>query len=96
MGNDFFSRVKRVNKSKEDAGKPLRPGAYMLAGKEISCAHCGEGTFIEGNAQVNTTLSSALLGIDYKKVYTLICSECGYLHWMMQPPHRMLDEDLFS
>ncbi|MFQ5569151.1 MAG: hypothetical protein ACE5G0_05720 [Rhodothermales bacterium] len=88
MSNDFFSRLSRVNKSKQDAGKPLTPGAYILAGKKIVCPHCEHDVFIEGSAQVNTTVTSALLGVDYKKVYTLICIECGYLQWMMQPPHR--------
>lgn len=91
MAEDFFSRLKRVNKSKEDAGRPMTPGAYMLAGKEVTCQHCETNQFIEGSAQVNTTVKSALLGIDYKKVHTLICTECGYLHWMMMEPHRMLD-----
>ena len=96
MPEDFFSRLKRVNKSKEDAGKPLTPGSYRLAGKEIACTHCHGGQFVEGTAQVNTTVKSALLGLDYKKVYTLICSECGWLHWMMMEPHRMLDDSLFG
>ena len=96
MGNDFFSRLSRVNKSRQDAGKPLTPGPYTLAGKQILCPHCEHEAFIEGSAQLNTTVTSALLGIDYKKVYTLICAECGYLQWMMQPPHRLLDDSLFS
>ena len=91
-----FRRYKRVKKSEQDSGKPLTPGAYMLAGKKIHCPHCEAAEFIEGSAQVNTTITSALLGVDYKKVYTLICTECGYLQWAMQPPKRMLDESLFS
>ena len=90
MGNDFFSRLSRVNKSKQDAGKPLTPGSYQLAGKKIRCPHCEEDEFIEGSAQVNTTVSSALLGLDYKKVHTLICTQCGYLQWMMHEPHRRM------
>lgn len=96
MGQDFFSRLRRHNKSKEDVGKPLNPAKYMLAGLEVTCTHCKNNKFIEGTAQVNTTVKSAMLGLDYKKVYTLICSECGFLHWMMQEPHRMLDESIFD
>jgi predicted nucleic-acid-binding Zn-ribbon protein len=96
MGDDLFSRFKRVNKSREDAGRPLNPGPYLLAGKQITCLHCGEKHFIEGSAQVNTSVKSALLGLDYKKVYTLICTECGYLQWMMMEPHRMMDDSLFT
>lgn len=96
MAKDFMSRLARVNKSKENDGKPLTPGAYQLAGKQLACPHCEQTEFIQGSAQVNTTVSSALLGLDYKKVYTLICTQCGYLQWMMQEPHRMLDESLFS
>ncbi len=95
MAEDFFSRLKRVNKSKEDAGRPMTPGSYMLAGKQVVCQHCEANQFIEGSAQVNTTVKSALLGLDYKKVHTLICTECGYLQWMMMEPHRMLDESIF-
>ena len=93
--SDFMSRLKRLNKSEEDAGRPLTPGAYLLAGKPIVCPHCAGTEFIEGSAQVNTTVKSALLGLDYRKVHTLICTECGYLQWMMQSPHR-IREDLFS
>lgn len=96
MAEDFFSRYRRLKKSKQDAGKPLTPGPYMLAGKPLTCVHCEHTSFIEGTAQVNTTVKSALLGLDYKKVYTLICSQCGYLQWMMQEPNRMLDDSLFS
>ena len=96
MPQDFFSRLRRLNKSKEDVGKPLRPAKYMLAGIEISCTHCQNNRFIEGVAQLNTTVKSAMLGLDYKKVYTLICSECGFLQWTMQEPHRMLDESIFD
>lgn len=96
MPEDFFSRYKRLKKSQQDAGKPLTPGPYMLAGKQIVCTHCENARFVEGTAQVNTTIKSALLGLDYKKVYTLICSGCGYLQWMMQEPHRMLDDSLFE
>ncbi len=92
MGNDFFSRFNRQNKSRQDAGKPLTPGRYMLAGRGLACPHCAGETFIEGSAQVNTTVTSALLGLDYKKVYTLICTECGYLQWLMQPPHRTFED----
>ena len=63
---------------------------------DVGVAGCEGGEFIKGSAQVNTTIASALLGVDYKKVYTLICTECGYLQWSMQPPKRMLDESLFS
>jgi predicted nucleic-acid-binding Zn-ribbon protein len=91
-----MSRLSRVNKSKENDGKPLTPGSYQLAGKRLCCPHCEEKEFIQGSAQVNTTVSSALLGLDYKKVYTLICTQCGYLQWMMQEPLRMLDDSLFS
>lgn len=87
----LHSKYKRLKKSKQDSGKPLTPGQYMLAGKQIVCPHCESTRLIEGEAQVNTTIKSALLGMDYKKVYTLICSECGYLQWMMNEPHRMLD-----
>lgn len=91
-----FKRFKRVKKSEQDAGKPMTPGGYMLAGKEITCPHCSKAEFIEGSAQVNTTVSSALLGVDYKKVYTLICTECGYLQWAMQPPKRLPSDSYFS
>lgn len=67
----------------------------MLAGKKIVCPHCEQDEFIEGSAQVNTTITSALLGVDYKKVYTLICTQCGYLQWTVQPPKRMMDDSLF-
>jgi predicted nucleic-acid-binding Zn-ribbon protein len=90
-----FNRLKRLKKSEQDVGRPLTPGAYMLAGKKITCPHCEADAFIEGSAQVNTTITSSLLGIDYKKVYTLICTECGYLQWTMQPPKRLLDDSLF-
>ena len=93
MPDDFFSRYRRLKKSQQDAGSPLTPGSYMLAGKQLCCLHCESTTFIEGKAQVNTTVKSALLGLDYKKVHTLICTECGYLQWMMQEPMRM-PEDL--
>ena len=95
MANDFFSRRKRLKRSEEDAGKPMTPGRYMLAGKGIVCPHCENTEFIEGSAQLNTTVTSALLGVDYRKVHTLICTECGYLQWSVQPPKRIRDDSLF-
>lgn len=91
-----FKRYKRVKKSEQDAGRPLTPGAYLLAGHQIVCPHCAATEFNEGSAQVNTTITSALLGVDYRKVYTLICIECGYLQWMVQPPKRLWDDGLRS
>lgn len=92
MGNDFLSRFNRVKKSEQEDGRPFTPGSYQLAGIPIACPHCQHDSFIEGSAQVNTTVKSALLGLDYKKVHTLICTECGYLQWMMQPPRRTRGE----
>jgi len=92
MGKDLRSRFGRVKQSKKDAGKPVTPGCYELAGVKIVCSHCGKDEFNESEAQLNPTMTSALLGVDYKKVYTLICTECGFLQWMIQPPHRQLDE----
>ena len=90
-----FRRFKRVKKAEQDAGLPMTPGAYMLAGKKIGCPHCENDEFIQGSAQLNTTVTSAMLGVDYRKVHTLICTECGYLQWTMQPPKRIRDESLF-
>ncbi len=95
MANDFFSRRKRLKKSEQDAGLPMTPGAYMLAGKKIGCPHCENDEFIQGSAQLNTSVSSAMLGVDYRKVHTLICTECGFLQWTMQPPKRIREDSLF-
>ncbi len=83
-----FDRYRKTKRSERQAGRPLHPGSYMLAGITLHCTHCDAAEFVEGSAQLNTSTTSALLGVDFKTVFTLLCTGCGLVQWMTQPPKR--------
>ncbi|MGN0078463.1 MAG: DNA-binding protein [Coriobacteriales bacterium] len=55
---------------------------YEVAGKIISCSHCGNTLFTQGEAQLNT-MGMTLLDLDFlnKSADIFICSNCGHIEW---------------
>jgi predicted nucleic-acid-binding Zn-ribbon protein len=58
------------------------PSEYMVAGRPVKCAHCGERKFAEGSALLNTRARSAF-NVDWAdpSATILICAECGRIEW---------------
>ncbi len=80
-------------KSIKDAfreGAEGTPPRFEIEGKEVKCPHCGNTTFAEGSAQLNTA-GMTFVGLDWanKSAWTLMCTECGHIEWFGQQPSRV-------
>ena len=77
----FWNAVKQGAKA---ASKASGPGEFEVAGKPVTCSHCGGTTFIEGQAQLNTA-GMTLMGLDWANTSasTLVCCECGCVRWFL-------------
>lgn len=66
------------------------PQRFALEGKTIRCPHCGNDTFAEGRAQLNTA-GMTFFNLDWanRSAVTLACAECGRIEWFMQEPERV-------
>lgn len=69
-------------------GAPLvasEDGHYDVAGKRISCSHCGSEKFNQNQVLLNTWLFS-LLRVDWldDSATVLTCQRCGKLSWFSQ------------
>ena len=66
------------------------PSAYDVGGKKVTCPHCGNQTFAEGSAQLQTA-GMTFVGLEWSEhpAYTLLCSKCGRIEWFMQAPVRL-------
>lgn len=62
--------------------------SFAIAGKVVSCPHCGGGEFEEGRALLNT-LGLTFLGLDWanREAYLLICETCGHIDWFLKEPN---------
>ena len=63
---------------------------YVVAGKRVSCAHCGHDHFVEGRAQLNTA-GMSFLNLDWanRSAATLACTSCGRIEWFLSDPEEV-------
>ena len=57
---------------------------YEIAGKTVTCSHCGSTDFDEREGKVNTT-GLTLLDLDWanRSALVLVCKRCGHLEWFL-------------
>ncbi len=84
----FGVMIARALAPKPSPGTPLvasEAGHYEVAGKRISCSHCGGVEFNSNQILLNTWLLS-LLRIDWldSSATVLTCEKCGKLTWFGQ------------
>jgi hypothetical protein len=86
MGN-FFQALQRGFKA---MAKANGPGKFEIEGKPVRCHHCGNETFAEGEALLNT-VGMTFFGLDWanKTASTLMCAACGRIEWFGQKPSRV-------
>ena len=65
-------------------------GRYSAGGQEIACPHCGQQSFEEGSAQLNTA-GLTFLNLDWlnKSATILICTNCSRIQWFAKPPQQL-------
>ena len=82
----IWEGIKRASKAL--AGD--RPGKYAAGGRTIECEHCEQNRFIRGSAQLNTA-GMSFLGLDWanQSAATLMCNNCGRIHWYGVEPNRI-------
>lgn len=58
--------------------------SYEVAGKPVTCSHCGGEAFDERSAQLNTA-GASFLGLDWANTSArvLVCHTCGHLEWFL-------------
>jgi hypothetical protein len=80
----FFEALKASVKGFTDGPEP---GQYVVAGRPVRCAHCGEKHFVDSAALLNTRMRSAF-NIDWTdpQAFLLICAECGRIEWFASEP----------
>ena len=63
---------------------------YSVAGKQVTCLHCGGEDFDHSCALLNTT-GFTLLGLDWanRAADLLICTTCGEIRWFLDKPERI-------
>ena len=72
----FFSEFSKAVKGDETGDR------YMVAGKGVTCPHCGGTRFIEGSALLDSR-GSSLFGVEWAgdSAVTLTCTSCGHVDW---------------
>ncbi len=57
-----------------------------LAGKLLTCAHCGEKRFWTRHAQLNTAVLS-FFDLDFlnRTADVYVCDRCGHVEWFLPP-----------
>lgn len=62
---------------------------YRAAGKSICCPHCEGRSFLRSKAQLNTA-SLTFFKLDWldPSATTLLCVQCGQLHWFGREPEE--------
>lgn len=57
----------------------------IAAGKPLKCLVCGNDTFFERKAQLNTR-ALTFFNLDWanKTADCLVCESCGYIHWFLR------------
>lgn len=58
--------------------------SYEVAGRTVTCSHCGGQVFEKGDAQLNTA-GATTLGIDWlnRSATVFSCKGCGHLEWFL-------------
>lgn len=72
----FFSEFSKVLNG-DDAGE-----RYTVAGRPVTCPHCGGTRFFESAALLDGRASS-LFGVEWAggSAVTLTCATCGHVDW---------------
>jgi predicted nucleic-acid-binding Zn-ribbon protein len=73
-------------KSFNDALNGSDDNTFVIAGRQLLCSHCGNNTFQQGNAQLNTA-GLTFLNLDWanRSAITFICENCGHIEWFLEP-----------
>lgn len=60
------------------------PGPYEVAGRTVTCPHCGGETFDERSALLNTA-GLTFLDLDWanRQAVLLVCAACGRIQWFL-------------
>ena len=59
--------------------------SYEVAGRQVTCSHCGGTEFEESHAQPNTA-GLTFLDLDWanRSATIYICKHCGHIEWFLQ------------
>ncbi len=81
--------IRKVTDAFKQAAKAFGPGKYETGGKGIICPHCGNDTFAEGHAQLNTALMT-FFKLDWldETATVLVCTNCSQIQWFGKMPAR--------
>ena len=85
--SNFFHAAKR---SFQSMGEQPSGERYSVAGKSVTCAHCGRDLFIEGRALLNTA-GMSFMNLDWanRSAATLACTNCGRIEWFLADPDEI-------
>lgn len=63
---------------------------YEVAGREVTCSHCGGSDFDESEAQLNTA-GLTFFNLDWanRTAAVLVCRQCGHLEWFLGDVERV-------
>jgi len=83
----FFKAVKTAVHAMGEAPSGER---YTVAGKGVTCAHCGADHFVEGKAQLNTA-GMTFMNLDWadRSAAILTCTSCGRIEWFLADPEEV-------
>ena len=72
----FFSEFAKAARGGEAGDR------YLVAGREVTCPHCGGTRFFEGDALLDSR-GASFVGLDWasKGAVTLTCCACGHVAW---------------
>ena len=86
--------VKSAKAGAKAVAEALRPGVYYVAGKKISCAHCGKKSFTEQTVLLSTR-GLTFFKLDWlnRGATALTCYECGLIQWFAKSVKREFSED---
>ena len=64
--------------------------SYQVGGKTITCQHCGNKQFDQGNALLNTP-GMTFFGLDWanRTATILACKHCGRIDWYAKTPEEI-------
>ena len=64
--------------------------SYSVAGKRVKCSHCGNETFGQGSALLNTR-ALTFFNLDWanRAANLLICQTCGKVEWFLEQPEKL-------
>ncbi len=59
--------------------------SYDIAGRQVTCSHCGGTEFDRSEAQLNTA-GLTFLDLDWanRSAAIFICKRCGHIEWFLQ------------